>query len=222
MLTDTQWDKIKEFVPAANCVRPGHLDARSYLDGVLTIARTGRNWKDFPRRGRVLNDPLSRFLQWEKRGVWRRIAEALRDDEKLGPIIWKKTPQTIYAESHPNPFRQLTPLQRLAIEELLPKRQYMVRARPFEFVEEVLNVPRTANPVESLKLRMPRFFQRYTYWAREVDFWNSLIARAHEHPALMTLFDDPATEPTEVNVIHHSLLYSPRKAGGVKALKRAA
>lgn len=52
---------------------------RLFVDVVLWIARTGAPWRDLPERLGSGNPRFVRFNRWSKKGVWKRVFEALQD-----------------------------------------------------------------------------------------------------------------------------------------------
>jgi len=83
-LTNEQWQRIADLVPAAKsgagrCGRPAQ-DARSILNGILWILRTGAPWKDLPERYPPRSTCHRRFQQWARQGVFQTILTALAED----------------------------------------------------------------------------------------------------------------------------------------------
>ena len=81
-LTDHQWNFLHQFIPAEELTRgPGRpwADARTALNGVLWILRTGAQWSDLPARYGAPATVHRRFQHWRKEGVFRRVLEVLAD-----------------------------------------------------------------------------------------------------------------------------------------------
>ena len=83
-ITNEQWQRIAEFIPEPKA-RPGQSgrppqDARSVLNGILWILRTGAPWKDLPERYPPRSTCHRRFQQWIRLGVFDRILTALAED----------------------------------------------------------------------------------------------------------------------------------------------
>ena len=78
-LRDDQWEKIKDLLPG----REGHVgvtarDDRLFGEAVLYRYRAGIPWPDLPERSAT---PIhKRFSRWSKKGVWKRVFEALDAD----------------------------------------------------------------------------------------------------------------------------------------------
>jgi transposase len=56
-------------------------DNRLFLNAVLWIARSGAPWRDLPERFGAWNSAWRRFDRWGKKGVWKRVFEALQDPD---------------------------------------------------------------------------------------------------------------------------------------------
>src|SRR6185295_12730167 len=82
-LTDQQWALLEPLFEekrrADGRGRPWR-DARAVLNGVLWVLRTGAPWKDLPGRYPPYQTCHRRFQQWERRGVFRAVLEALARD----------------------------------------------------------------------------------------------------------------------------------------------
>lgn len=79
-LTDHQWNYLLEYLPAEELTRgPGRpwADARTTLNGVLWILRTGAQWADLPRRYGAPATVHRRFQKWREHGLFRRVLEVL-------------------------------------------------------------------------------------------------------------------------------------------------
>jgi transposase len=85
-LTDEQWDAIKPCFPRQELRGPGSKggrpwrSARSVLDGVLWVLRTGAPWADLPPRYPPYQTCHRRFQQWINLGVMPRVLARLRRD----------------------------------------------------------------------------------------------------------------------------------------------
>ena len=85
-LTDAQWDAIKGCFPRQELRAPGRKggrpwrSARSVLDGVLWVLRTGAPWADLPSRYPSYQTCHRRFQRWIKLGVMPRVLAQLRTD----------------------------------------------------------------------------------------------------------------------------------------------
>ena len=81
-IKDDDWERIKDLLPG-QLGGPGVTakDKRLFIDAVLGIAKTGAQWRDLPERFGKWGTAWKRFDRWAKKGVWRRVFEALRDLE---------------------------------------------------------------------------------------------------------------------------------------------
>ena len=77
VLTDAQWAKMEP-----HCLgKPGDpgrsgKDNRLFVEAVLWIARTGSPWRDLPPSLGHWNSVFTRFRDWVKADVWRRLFDA--------------------------------------------------------------------------------------------------------------------------------------------------
>src|SRR6266508_2289051 len=81
VLTDAQWAKMEPL-----CLgKPGDpgrsgKDNRRFVEAVLWIARTGSPWRDLPRAFGHWNSVYTRFRDWVKADVWKRLFDAVSDE----------------------------------------------------------------------------------------------------------------------------------------------
>jgi transposase len=81
-ISDTDWDRIKRLLPGQPGQHGGVAeDNRRFIDAVLYVARTGIPWEDLPQRFGKHNSVWRRFDRWAKKGRWKAILDALRDDD---------------------------------------------------------------------------------------------------------------------------------------------
>ena len=82
-LSDAQWEVVKpllrEKVRSDGRGRPWR-EARTVLDGVLWILRTGAGWQDLPREYPPYQTCHRRFQQWVREGGLERVLRALAQD----------------------------------------------------------------------------------------------------------------------------------------------
>jgi transposase len=81
-ISDEDWDRIKDLLPGQPS-QHGKVakDNRLFIDAVLWIAKTGAPWRDLPERFGNWNSAWRRFDRWSKKGVWRRVFDALQDPD---------------------------------------------------------------------------------------------------------------------------------------------
>jgi transposase len=84
-LTDAEWDQIRKYVPEREAGQKGRPrnDDRQMLNGTLWIARSGASWRDLPDRYGALNTVYSRFVKWQREGLFQRILDDLGLDADL-------------------------------------------------------------------------------------------------------------------------------------------
>jgi transposase len=84
VLTDAQWAKIEP-----HCLGkrgdPGRSgkDNRLFVEAVLWIVRTGSPWRDLPPALGHWNSVFTRFRDWVKADVFKRLFEAVSDDPDM-------------------------------------------------------------------------------------------------------------------------------------------
>jgi putative transposase len=78
-LTDSQWDYIKELIPAAKTGgRPRSLDMRMVINAILYVAVGGIQWRMLPKEYPKWKSVYHYFRQWRDDGTWQRIHDTLR------------------------------------------------------------------------------------------------------------------------------------------------
>src|SRR5438270_13217624 len=81
-IADADWDRIKPLLPGQRGQHGGVAkDHRLFIDAVLYVARTGIPWEDLPPRFGKYNSAWRRFDRWAKKGRWKAVVDALRDDD---------------------------------------------------------------------------------------------------------------------------------------------
>ena len=77
-LTDEQWTLVEPHLPrsSARTGRPPR-DRRTLLNGIFWILGTGAPWRDLPERYGPYTTAYNRFNRWSRRGIWKRIFDAL-------------------------------------------------------------------------------------------------------------------------------------------------
>jgi transposase len=81
-LTDQQWAPLESLLTGPKKWRPGGRGrpprpARSVLNGMLWVMRTGAPWHDLPRRYPSYSTCFRRFEQWRIDGALRRALAVL-------------------------------------------------------------------------------------------------------------------------------------------------
>ena len=77
-LTNGQWRLIEPLIPGKKGDKGRHgEDNRLFVDAVLWLVRAGAPWRDLPKEFGNWNSVFQRFRRWAKKGVWKRLFEAL-------------------------------------------------------------------------------------------------------------------------------------------------
>ena len=92
VLCDDQWERVAPLIIG----RPDQKGStgrnnRMFVEGVLWVVRTGAPWRDLPEVFGGWNSVFRRFSRWSKKGVWRRIFEAMSDDPDFEYLIIDST-----------------------------------------------------------------------------------------------------------------------------------
>ena len=88
MLSDAQWDRIKNRVPGkAEDRGVTGRDNRLFVEAVLWIVRTGAPWRDLPQELGNWNSVWRRFTRWSRKGVWQSLFKALVEDPDFEYVI---------------------------------------------------------------------------------------------------------------------------------------
>src|SRR5215217_2789196 len=78
-LTDSQWEHIKELLPAAKHLgRPRELEMRHVVDAILYVVVGGIQWRMLPRDFPKWQSVYYYFRRWRDDGTWQRIPDTLR------------------------------------------------------------------------------------------------------------------------------------------------
>ena len=81
-LTDEQYERLAPLLPGKPSDRGVTArDNRIFLDAVLFVANNGGHWRDLPPRFGKWNSVFVRFNRWSKKGVWKRLFEAVQDPD---------------------------------------------------------------------------------------------------------------------------------------------
>ena len=85
-LTDDQWELLHPLLPERTW-RPGGpgrppCDVRRMLNGIWYLNKTGCPWRLVPKEFGHWSTIYSYFKRWRREGVWARVMEALRQEER--------------------------------------------------------------------------------------------------------------------------------------------
>ncbi len=78
-LTDSQWNLIKEMLPAPQSGgRPRRLDLRQVINAIWYVVVGGIQWRLLPKEYPKWQSVYYYFRKWQKNGLWQRIHDTLR------------------------------------------------------------------------------------------------------------------------------------------------
>ena len=78
-MTDSQWDHIKELIPAAKAGgRPRTLNRRMVVNAIFYLVTSGVQWRMLPREYPKWKSVYHYFWMWRNDGTWQRIHDTLR------------------------------------------------------------------------------------------------------------------------------------------------
>ncbi len=80
-LSAAQWHLIEGFLNGRQgWVGVTAKDNRTFVNGVLSVLRSGAQWKDLPAQFGNWKSVHKRFTRWARSGIWERIFQVLLDD----------------------------------------------------------------------------------------------------------------------------------------------
>jgi len=92
-----QWERIEGLLPGR---RGGHggvaRDNRGFVNAIWYLGKTGVPWRDLPERFGKWDTVYHRFNEWCKKGVWRRVLEAVQDPD----LEWRMIDSTVIRAHH--------------------------------------------------------------------------------------------------------------------------
>lgn len=78
-LTDSQWEHIKDLLPAVKARgRPRELELRQVVNAILYLVVGGIQWRMLPREYPCWQSVYYYFRRWQQDGTWLRLHEQLR------------------------------------------------------------------------------------------------------------------------------------------------
>jgi transposase len=78
MLTDDEWELIKDVFPHPKATGRPHVDRRMVVNGIFWILRTGSPWRDLPEEFGTWKTAWRLFDTWNSDGTWDTILSRLR------------------------------------------------------------------------------------------------------------------------------------------------
>ena len=74
-LSDEEWAVLEPLMPKSR--KSAHADDRKIMNAIFYVLRTGMPWRDLPERYGPYTTAYNRFNRWSRRGIWKRIFDAL-------------------------------------------------------------------------------------------------------------------------------------------------
>src|SRR5947208_8764207 len=74
-LSDDEWAVLEPLMPKSR--KSARADDRKIMNAIFYVLRTGMPWRDLPERYGPYTTAYNRFNRWSRRGVWKRIFDAL-------------------------------------------------------------------------------------------------------------------------------------------------
>src|SRR5262249_29763063 len=86
-LSDEEWSVLEPLMPKSRKSARPH--DRRIINAIFYVLRTGIPCRDLPERYGPYTSAYNRFNRWSRRGVWKRIAEAIRaaEEQTAGEIF---------------------------------------------------------------------------------------------------------------------------------------
>jgi transposase len=99
-LSDDTWQRLEAVLPVEGSPKGGRPanDARTFINAVIWILRTGAPWRALPDEYGSWNSVYSRFRRWQSKGYWAAIFLALSHDSDLETVMIDGT--YIHAHKH--------------------------------------------------------------------------------------------------------------------------
>jgi transposase len=92
LLTDDQWDLIKDIFPEPAATGRPPVDRRKVVNGIFWILRTGSPWRDLPAEFGTWKTCWRLFDQWNADGtldlIVSRLRAALADVGEIDQELW--------------------------------------------------------------------------------------------------------------------------------------
>ena len=100
-LTEEMWERLAPLLPPeTGGPGPQRLPNREIVEVILWKHQTGAPWRDIPDVGLPWNTVFTRFNRWSKRGVWRKVLDALKPKEDIEMVMVMLDSTSIRAHQH--------------------------------------------------------------------------------------------------------------------------
>ncbi|MFJ3881583.1 IS5 family transposase [Streptomyces sp. NPDC090077] len=88
-LSDSEWERLRPFLPVSNGRCGRWRDNRQVIDGILHRVRTGVQWRDLPDRFGPWKTVYERHRLWSADGTWERLLQQVQAAaDGSGEIDW--------------------------------------------------------------------------------------------------------------------------------------
>ena len=74
-LSDEEWALLEPLMPQSR--KSARQDDRRIMNAIFYVLRTGMPWRDLPERYGPYTTAYNRFNRWSRRGIWKKIFDAL-------------------------------------------------------------------------------------------------------------------------------------------------
>ncbi len=97
-ISDSEWERIKEFLPPEKTGKPGRPSSenRTALNGILWINRSGAPWRDLPERYGSWSTLYDRFSRWADAGIMEEVFDALTVDADMQDLSLDSTSAKVH------------------------------------------------------------------------------------------------------------------------------
>jgi transposase len=100
-LTDTEWERLRPFLPVSNGRCGRWRDHRQVIDGILHRVRTGVQWRDLPERFGPWKTVYERHRLWSADGTWERLLQQVQAEaDAAGDIDWDISVDSTIVRAH--------------------------------------------------------------------------------------------------------------------------
>ncbi|WP_455755452.1 IS5 family transposase [Streptomyces virginiae] len=100
-LSDTEWERLRPFLPVSNRRCGRWRDHRQVIDGILHRVRTGVQWRDLPERFGPWKTVYERHRLWSADGTWERLLQQVQAAaDAAGEIDWDVSVDSTIVRAH--------------------------------------------------------------------------------------------------------------------------